>query len=156
MPHKMENYYESRKEDFLISTNPALLDIAVIHQYLSGQSYWAEGIPLEAVKKSIDNSLCFGLYHGRQQVGFARLVTDKATFAYLADVFILEDHRGRGLSKWMIQMIHDHPELQGLRRWMLGTRDAHGLYQQFGWAPLGEEACRRFMQRHNKDVYRKT
>lgn len=151
----MENYYESQKEDFLISTNPALLDANIIHRYLSGQSYWAEGIPMEVVRKSLANSLCFGLYKAQQQVGFARLVTDKATFAYLADVFILEEYRGRGLSKWMMQVIHDHPELQGLRRWMLGTRDAHGLYKQFGWEPLGEEVCARFMQRHNKDIYRK-
>lgn len=155
MFHKMENYYESQKEDFLISTNPALLDADIIHGYLSGQSYWAEGIPMEVVKKSLANSLCFGLYKAHQQVGFARLITDKATFAYLADVFILEEYRGRGLSKWMMQVIHEHPELQGLRRWMLGTRDAHGLYKQFGWEPLGEEACARFMQLHNKDVYRK-
>src|SRR6476659_5467148 len=119
---------ELTKGEYSISTDNGRLDIDVIHGYLSGESYWAKGIPVETVKRSIDNSICFGVYHNNGQVGFARLVTDKATFAYLADVFIVEAHRGRGLSKWLVEVIHAHPDVQGLRRWMLGTRDAHGLY----------------------------
>lgn len=147
------SHYEARKDDFLISTDISLLDIDVIHNYLSVESYWATNIPKEIVQRSIRNSLCFGLYHDKEQIGFARLVTDKATFAYLADVFIIGSFRGKGLSKWLIEVIQSHPELQGLRRWMLGTRDAHGLYQQFGWTVLDEDTRQRFMQRHFKEVY---
>ncbi len=109
---------------------------------------------MEVVKRSIANSFCFGVYLHDKQIGFARMITDKATFGYLADVFILPEHRGKGLSKWLIATIHAHPELQGLRRWMLGTKDAHGLYKQFGWMPLPEEVVPRFMQLHNPDVYK--
>lgn len=152
---RMSLSYETRKQNYLISTDPALLNVDVIHDYLSNQSYWAQNVPKEVVEKSITNSLCFGLYFTEQQVGFARLVTDKATFAYLADVFILEGHRGMGLAKWMMEVIQSHPELQGLRRWMLGTRDAHRLYEQVGWTVLDEDTRKRFMQRHFKDVYQK-
>lgn len=148
----MENP-EFTKGDYSISTDIDRLDLGVIHGYLSGESYWAKGIPLETVKRSINNSLCFGIYHNEAQVGFARLVTDKATFAYLADVFIVDAHRGLGLSKWLVEVIHAHPDVQGLRRWMLGTRDAHGLYAQFGWTKIPEELIGRFMQRHDPDVY---
>ncbi len=151
----MSGYYEARKDDFLISTDPSLLEIDIIHSYLSGQSYWANGIPREIVERSITHSLCFGVYRQGQQVGFARVVTDKATFAWLADVFIMESDRGKGLSKWLMTIIQSHPDLQGFRRWMLGTRDAHGLYKQFGWTELDEETKRRLMQRHFKDIYRK-
>lgn len=151
----MTLHYEAGREEFMISTDPALLNVDVIHGYLSNQSYWAQNIPKEVVQKSITNSLCFGLYFKGKQVGFARLVTDKATFAYLADVFILKEHQGKGLSKWLMEIIQSHPELQGLRRWMLGTRDAHGLYEQFGWTVLDEDSRKRFMQRHFKDVYQK-
>jgi len=146
-------YYEAEKEEYKISTDFSLLNIDVIFNYISGESYWAKNVPRVVVEKSIANSLCFGLYFNSQQIGFARLITDKATFAYLADVFILEDFRGKGLSKWLIEIIHAHPELQGLRRWMLGTRDAHGLYEQFGWTILDEDTRKRFMQRHNKNPY---
>lgn len=149
----MHSYYEAGKDDYLVSTDPSLLDTVMIHDYLSTQSYWAKNIPKETVERSIRHSLCFGLYQRGRQIGFARLVTDKAKFAYLADVFILEEHRGKGLSKWMMEVIQSHPELQGLRRWMLGTRDAHGLYEQFGWTVLDEETRKRFMQRHDKDPY---
>jgi GNAT superfamily N-acetyltransferase len=149
----MSLFYEARKDDYLVSTDPSLLDTGVIHAYLSEQSYWAQHIPRDIVERSISNSVCFGLYQNGQQIGFARLVTDKATFAYLADVFILEAHRGKGLSKWMLELIQAHPDLQGLRRWMLGTRDAHGLYEQFGWTVLDEDTRKRFMQRHKKDPY---
>lgn len=151
----MTLHYEAGREEFMISTDPALLNVDVIHGYLSNQSYWAQNVPKEIVQKSITNSLCFGLYFNGKQVGFARLVTDKATFAYLADVFILKEHQGKGLSKWLMEIIQSHPELQGLRRWMLGTRDAHGLYEQFGWTVLDEDSRKRFMQRHFKDVYQK-
>jgi len=152
----MSIHYEAANGGYVISTDNSLLNVAVIHDYLSLQSYWANNIPLEVVEKSIKNSLCFGLFNDQQQVGFARLVTDKATFAYLADVFILPAHRGKGLSKWMIEVIQSHPELQGLRRWMLGTKDAHGLYEQFGWTVLPEEVRSRFMQRHFPDLYKLT
>ena len=147
------SYYEVEKEEYKISTDFSLLNIDIIFNYISGESYWAKNVPREVVEKSLTNSLCFGLYSNNQQIGFARLITDKATFAYLADVFILEKFRGKGLSKWLIEIIQAHPELQGLRRWMLGTRDAHGLYEQFGWTVLDEDTRKRFMQRHNKNPY---
>src|SRR5215469_18411989 len=118
--------------DYLVSTDPARLDLDVIHSYLAG-SYWAEGIPRELVARSIENSLCFGVFRGEDQVGFARVVSDYATFAYIGDVFILAQHRGRGLGKFLMECVMKHPELQGLRRWSLVTRDAHGLYKQFGF-----------------------
>jgi GNAT superfamily N-acetyltransferase len=124
--------------DYSISTDIKKLQIAVIHHYLSVESYWAKHIPLEIVKQSIDNSLCFGVYFKNEQVGFARVVTDYATFGYLADVFILETHRGKGLSKWLMEYIMAHPKLQGLRRFSLATRDAHSLYAQFGFKPLSK------------------
>ena len=157
----MNNQYEVEKDGYIISTDSSKLNLEMIHHYLSKESYWAENIPFETVKKSVENSLCFGLYHYDKQripsviqVGFARLITDKTTFAYLADVFILEEYRGKGLSKFLISAIHAHPELQTLRRWMLGTKDAHGLYAQFGWALFTEDQMKRFMQLHNPDVYK--
>jgi GNAT superfamily N-acetyltransferase len=146
-------YYNAEKDDYLISTDSSLLNVDTICNYLSGESYWAKNIPRDVVEKSIANSLCFGIYHRDKQIGFARLVTDKATFAYLADVFILPEYRGKGLSKWLVQVIHAHPELQGLRRWVLGTRDAHGLYEQFGWTVFDEDTRKRFMQKHIKNPY---
>ena len=133
-----------------IDSNPARLDMDVIHGYLTS-SYWAKGISRELVERAVRNSLCFGVYDGDRQVGFARLVTDQATFAYLADVFILESHRGRGLSKKLMAQIAADPRLQGLRRWVLATRDAHGLYARFGFTPLANP--QRFMELHNPDVY---
>jgi N-acetylglutamate synthase-like GNAT family acetyltransferase len=124
------------KQGFKISTDKDLLDIDVIYNYLDKESYWSQGIPLEKLKASVENSMCFGIYKDDKQVGFARVITDKATFAYLCDVFILTDHRGIGLSKWLLQTIKNHPELQGLRRWSLATVDAHTLYSQFGFTPL--------------------
>jgi GNAT superfamily N-acetyltransferase len=140
--------------DYIVSDDKGLLDVSMVYEYLSQVSYWAKGIPREVVEKSIAYSICFGVYcKDETQVGFARVITDRATFAYLADVFILEGHQGKGLSKWLIEVIQSHPELQGLRRWMLGTKDAHGLYAQFGWLVLDEETRKRFMQRHNKNAY---
>jgi GNAT superfamily N-acetyltransferase len=133
-----------------ITTDPAVLDVELIHAYLT-RSYWAAGIPLETVRRSIAHSVNFGLFDGDAQVGFARVVTDRATFAYLADVFVLEPYRGRGLSKWLMEAVIAHPELQGLRRWVLATRDAHGLYARYGFTPLA--APDRFMERHDREVY---
>ena len=131
--------------DYTISTDKSRLDVALIHRFLSQESYWAQNVPLDVVVRSIDNSLCFGVYHGDQQVGFARVVTDQATFAYLADVFVLPEHRGRGLSKQLMATISDWPTLQGLRRWVLATQDAHALYEQFGFTALNKPEI--FMQR---------
>jgi GNAT superfamily N-acetyltransferase len=136
--------------DFEVSTDPAKIDIAVVHGFLSN-SYWAKGIPEKVVRQSIDNSTCFGVYKNGEQVGFARIITDRATFSYVADVFILEPYRGNGLSKWMMECILQHPELQGLRRWALVTADAHGLYEQFGFTRL--RTPERWMEMHCPGVY---
>ena len=124
------------KKGFKISTDKSLLDFDMIYNYLSKESYWSKGIPVEKVKESIESSMCFGIYKDDKQVGFARVITDKAIFAYLCDVFILEDFRRLGLSKWLMQTILSHPDLQGLRRWLLATADAHGLYNQFGFTTI--------------------
>jgi len=141
------------KDDYCITTNRAKLDVNAIHNFLSTQSYWCQNIPVETVIKSIDNSLNFGLYYEDQQIGFARIISDFSTMAYLADVYVLPEHRGKGLSKWMMQVIMSHPELQGLRRWMLLTADAHGLYKQFGWKEIANPD--RYMELHNKNIYQK-
>ena len=125
-----------RKGDYEIDTDKRRLDIAAVHRFLSTESYWAQSRTLEQTLTAIENSQCFGVYKGREQVGFARVVTDKATFAYVGDVFITEPHRGKGLSKWLMQVMVDQPDMQGLRRWLLATRDAHGLYEQFGFTAL--------------------
>ena len=139
--------------EYTISDEKNLLDLKIIHKYLSEESYWCNGIPIEIVAKSIDGSHCFGLYYFEKQIGFARVVTDHATFAYLADVFILSEHQGKKLSKWLMKTIVEHPKFQNLRRWMLATRDAHSLYEQFGFKPL--EKPDRFMELHNPDAYQK-
>ncbi|HYE66132.1 MAG TPA: GNAT family N-acetyltransferase [Pyrinomonadaceae bacterium] len=128
--------HEWRRGEYLISTDQRRLDINVIHDYLSNESYWATGRAIETIRRSIEHSLAFGIYRGEEQVGFARVVTDYATFAWLADVFVLEAHRGRGLGKWLVEVILSHPELQGFRRWVLATKDAHELYRQFGFDAL--------------------
>jgi len=124
------------KGEFQISTDQAALDLDFIHTFLTTESYWARERSFEQTKTAIENSICFGLYHGDRQIGFARVVSDRATFAYLGDVFVIEEYRGQGLSKWLMQVIVEFPELQGLRRWVLATRDAHGLYRQFDFAEL--------------------
>jgi GNAT superfamily N-acetyltransferase len=142
---------EHRHGEFLISTDRERLSLDVIHGFLTN-CYWAKGIPREVVERSIEHSLCFGIYDGRTaQVGFARVVSDFATVAYLGDVFVLESHRGRGLSKWLMECIVQHPALQNLRRWILLTRDAHGLYSHFGFTPL--KAPERYMELHRPDIY---
>jgi len=141
------------KNEFTISDEKNLLNKDYIHDFLSNKSYWAENIPEEIVRRSIEGSCCFGIYHNEKQVGFARVITDKATFGYLADVFIDEAYRRRGLAHWLMEVVMSHPELQGFRGWMLTTRDAHSLYAKFGFAPL--ENSQRVMRRSNLDVYAK-
>ena len=156
---------ESRRGEFLISTDRARLDLDLIHGFLTN-CYWAKGIPRDVVERSIEHSLCFGIYHevgekspllarparsGAPQVGFARVISDFATVAYLGDVFVLETYRGRGFSKWMMECILQQPSLQGLRRWILLTRDAHGLYAKSGFTPL--KAPDRYMELHRADIY---
>jgi GNAT superfamily N-acetyltransferase len=121
------------KNGFRISIDQSLLDFEMIYNYLNNESYWSQGISPERLDTAIKNSMCFGVYNQDKQAGLARVVTDKATFAYICDVFILPGHRGLGLSKWLMQTIVNHPELQGLRRLSLATADAHGLYKQFGF-----------------------
>lgn len=124
------------KKGYSISTDKTRLDFELIYSYLNEDSYWAQGIPEDRLKRAIDNSLCFGVYLHNDFCGMARVITDKATFAYICDVFILPAFRGAGLSKWLIQSILNHPDLSGLRRWSLATADAHGLYKQFGFAEI--------------------
>jgi len=135
-----------------ISTDKSRLDIGLIHEFLSS-SYWAKGVPRSVIEKSVKNSLCFGAYRSGQQVGFGRAVTDLATFAYIADVFVLPEHRGRGIARSLIKAMLDHPELQGLRRFILATKDAHDLYAQCGFQPLSQPE--RYMTIHDPDVYQK-
>ena len=143
---------EFYKEPYTISTDKEKLDIPFIHQFLA-HSYWAEDIPVETVQKSINGSLCFAVYEAGRQIGFARVITDYATFGYLADVFIDHHFRGRGLSKWLMETIMGYPPLQGFRMWLLGTRDAHGLYAQFGFTAL--ENPERIMRKAVPDIYKK-
>jgi hypothetical protein len=163
---------EYRRGEFLISTDPALLDIDLIHNFLTN-CYWAKGIPKDVVARSIEHSLCVGIYDctgeaaqvsqkprgmrhpcsGARQVGFARIISDFATIAYLGDVFVLETHRRRGLGKWLMECITQHPGLQGLRRWILLTRDAHELYSDFGFTPV--KTPESYMELHNADIYKR-
>jgi len=142
---------ESRRGEFVISTDAARLDLDVIHSFLTN-CYWAKGVPREVVARSIEHALCFGVYDGSgAQVGFARVISDFATIAYVGDVFVLDALRGRGLGKWLMESITQHPALQGLRRWMLTTRDAHGLYSQVGFTPV--KFPERYMESHDPQVY---
>ena len=136
--------------EFEITTDLARIDVATVHVFLTG-SYWAEGIPLATVERSLRNSLCFAICRGTELAGFARVISDYATFAYLADVFVLPAFRGRGLSKWLMRCITAHPDLQGLRRWSLVTRDAHRLYEEFGFRAL--QAPERWMEKHDPEIY---
>jgi len=145
---------EWQKENFTISTDKSKLDIFYIHRFLSEESYWAANIPLEIVEKSITHSICLGMYDNKKQIGFARIITDEATFGYLADVFIDVTYRGRGLSKWLMQIISELSFMPVLRRFMLGTKDAHGLYEQFGFAPI--TMPERFMQIYRPNAYSST
>jgi len=138
--------------EYTISTERNRLDVDVIHGFLV-HSYWAAGIPRAMVERSIEHSLPFGVYHGTRQVGFARVITDYTTFAYIGDVFIIEEYRGRGLSRWLMEVVVQHPELQGLRRWLLFTRDAHGLYEKVGFTP--SRTPERLMERYFSNVYQR-
>ena len=131
----MDQFFESHRDGFLLSTDPSLVDVDAICDFLS-RAYWAQNRPREVIELSLQNSLVFGIYDGKRQVGLARIVTDYATFAWLCDVFIHEDFRGRGFGKWLMESIISHPKLHGLRRYILATRDAHGLYSQYGFTPM--------------------
>lgn len=144
---------EIAENGFIFSDDKNKIDAVAVHHYLSTQSYWAQEIPLETVVKTIENSLCFGIYKETRQIGFARWITDKATFGYLADVYVEEAFRGQGLSKKLMSIMLFHPDLQGLRRYMLATADAHGLYSQFGFKPL--ENPDNLMGIVIKDAYKK-
>jgi GNAT superfamily N-acetyltransferase len=137
--------------EYLISTDKSRLDLELVYKFLTN-CYWAEGVARDVVQRSIENSLCFGVFAGSRQVGFARVITDYATYAYIGDVFIVESHRGKGVSKRLMRAIMEHPQLQGLRRWSLVTRDAHGLYEQFGFTPLSDPE--KYMELHDPDVYK--
>ncbi|MBK0401546.1 GNAT family N-acetyltransferase [Adhaeribacter sp. BT258] len=143
-------YLVYERAPYKIYTDPKKADAAAIHRYLSQDSYWAQNVPVETVVKSLQNSLCFSLYAAEKQIGLARVITDKATFAYLCDVYIMEDFRGNGLSKWLLECVQNHPDLQHLRRFMLATKDVHGLYEQFGFK-LSEAG--RLMEIVNREVY---
>ena len=149
----MENLppVEFTRQGYSVSTDKSLLNTGMIYEFLSKRSYWSEGIPRVIVQKSIEGSLCFGLYNGPDQIGYARVVSDLATFAFLADVFVLENYRGDGLGKWLLACIFNHPNLQNLRRWMLVTRDAHGLYEKYGFKPLAKPD--QLMEIHNPNIY---
>ncbi len=143
----------SKEETYRISTDKSRLDLGVLHGFLTN-SYWSPGIPRETVQKAIENSLCFGAYDNKgKQIGFARVVTDKASFAYLADVFVLPEFRGQGISRLLMEAYDNHPDLQGLRRHMLATNDAHGLYKKYGFEPVPNPEI--LMQRHDPDVYKR-
>ena len=141
----------SEINQFYISTDQEKLDIDLIHRYLSEEAYWSKGISKDVIIASIRNSLNFGLYVEGQQVGYARVISDYATIAYLGDVFVLPAYRGRGFSKRLMEEVMSHPKLQGLRRWILLTRDAHGLYRQFGWKSI--EKPDRWMEKHDSQIY---
>jgi len=146
------NAIEWARDQFTVSTDPSRVDLAVVAGFLSS-SYWAAGIPLDTVARSVAGSLCFSLLDENRQIGFARVISDYATVAYVGDVFILPSHRGLGLSKWLMQCVVSHPQLQGLRRWMLATRDAHGLYRQYGFESLADPQV--FMERLDPHIYRR-
>jgi len=136
LSQKEREFSTWQRGEYSISTDPSRLNVDLIHDFLSKQSYWATGRLRDVVERSIQNSLSFGIYRGRDQVGFARIVTDYATFAWIADVFVLPEHRGQGLSRWLMETMIAHPRLQGFRRWVLSTKDAHGLYEKFGFIKL--------------------
>ena len=142
---------EFYQDEFCISTDKSKLDLKMVHRFLSQESYWSKNIPFEKVEKAAANSLTFGVYDGEIQIGYARIISDYTSVAYLGDVFISPAYRGKGLSKWLLTIIMSYPELQGLRRWILLTADAHGLYKQFGWTEIA--APERWMEIHHKDVY---
>ena len=147
-----------RRGDYEISTDPSRLDLDVTHAFLTADAYWSPGVPRDIVERAIANSMVFGVYKvsgpgDAAQTGLARVVSDKATFAWICDVFVLPEHRGHGLGKWLMECVTAHPELQGLRRWMLATRDAHGLYAQYGFTQLHDAA--KFMELWDPEIYKR-
>ena len=144
---------EEKRDTFTISTDPSKLDLDAIHDFLT-RSYWSEGIPKPMVKRAIEHSLCFGLFDLEKQIGFARVVSDYTTYAYLCDVYVLESYRGKGLGTWLMSFVLKHHELQGLRRFTLLTRDAHGLYKKFNFATMKDPS--RYMEIHVADIYKKS
>ena len=143
--------FERRHGEFVITTDRARLDVAAIHAYLSHDAYWCLGIPRETVERAIDHSVNFGVLDGTRQIAFARVVTDWATFGWVCDVYVLPEYRGKGIARAMLQAMLDHPELQGLRRWVLATRDAHDLYRRVGFIDLPNPE--RWMVIENRRVY---
>ena len=141
---------EMRFGDVLVSSDKSKLNRELVWEFLTG-SYWAKGVPKSVVDTSIENSLCFGVYAGHNQVGFARVISDCSTFAYLADVFVLEGYRNRGYASNLMECIMKHPDLQGLRRWLLITRDAHGLYERYEFSTV--RSPERFMEINRPDIY---
>ena len=142
---------EWTKDKFVITTEKGRIDINVVQSFLENDSYWAQNRTLEQTKTAIEHSICFGVYDGEQQIGFARVVSDCATFAYIGDVFVIDEYRGQGLSKWLMEVIVSHPDLQNLRRWVLATLDAHGLYEKYDFASL--KFPERWMERTAPDAY---
>jgi GNAT superfamily N-acetyltransferase len=149
--NRTNNMAEWRKGDFVITTDAQRLDLGVIHGFLSQESTWAKGIPRAAFEKSLHGSLCFGIFQSQQQAGFARVISDYATIAYLGDVFVLPQYRGRGLSKWLMACVMAHSDLQNLRRWILLTNDAHDLYRKYGFKELARPET--YMELYNPRVY---
>lgn len=147
----MENIKVFRGE-YLITTNKSELDIEAIHDFLCNQSYWSKNIPIDIVRKSVEHSLNFGLFHVDKQIGYARVISDFSTIAYLGDVYVLTEYRGNGLSKWLMEEVMKHPELQGLRRWILLTSSAHELYKKFGWQEVAKPEL--YMELYNPNVYK--
>ena len=143
---------EWQRGDYEVSTDPERIDIESVHRFLSDEAYWSPGVPEDVVRRAIAGSIVFGLYRGSEQVGLARVVSDRATFAWLCDVYVLKEHRGHGLGKWLMECVKAHPDLQGLRHWLLATRDAHGLYAQYGFEPVDPD---RFMEIRDLDVYKR-
>ncbi len=141
---------ESTRDTLLFSDDKVRLDVRKVHAWLES-SYWARGIPLETMERAIAGSDCFGVYENGSQIAFARLITDRTTFAYLCDVFVDQAHRGHGIGRWMMECIQSSSRYQGLRRWMLATHDAHDLYRQLGWEPLDDPS--RFMQKFDPEIY---
>jgi GNAT superfamily N-acetyltransferase len=150
---KVPAILEYHKDGYTISTDKTRLDIPAIHRYLSDEAYWSPGIPAEIVERGIENSLCFGLYLGQTQTGFARVISDYASFAYLCDVFILQPYRSQGLGKWLMACVMAHPALQGLRNFLLFTKDAHGLYARYGFTQVADPG--RIMVKRDPDIYLK-
>ena len=150
----VDTHYMSTRGDYVVSCDLARLDRSLIHRFLNEQSYWSRGIAFTVVDRSIQHSLNFGLYAHAIQIGYARVITDRATFAFLRDVFVVREARGAGLGRWLVQTVLEHPDLQNLRRVMLATRDAHGLYEQFGFAPLARPDRFMSIEKSSKELYR--